>query len=267
MLHAGGGDLQDKLRQIICVRKLNCVFDDLLRFAFQEADQIFDMKKGFTFLDKELAEMYPESEKVTRTRFVDQLVKVYRNNGKEEWVLIHIEIQAETKAKDRPFFPERMFRYFYRIFDKYSKPVAAVAIFTGKDGSRIEDSFEYDFLNTRLHYQYNTLCVVDYPDEDLVKSENPFALVLMVAKQALLRGKELDKKLLEGKLFIFRRLLEKGVFRKQKLRAILAFLNNYVQFEKSKTYLTFKKQIDKETGKNKLWIFLNAWQRLEGRRA
>jgi hypothetical protein len=74
-------------RDILWKDILELVFDDLLRFVFQEADQIFDLKKGFTFLDKELAEMYPEPEKATDTRFVDQLVKVYRRDGKEEWVL------------------------------------------------------------------------------------------------------------------------------------------------------------------------------------
>ncbi len=38
------------------------VFDDLLRFIFPKADQIFEMKRGFEFLEKELGEMYPEPE-------------------------------------------------------------------------------------------------------------------------------------------------------------------------------------------------------------
>jgi hypothetical protein len=60
------------------------VFDDLLRFIFPEADQMLDIERGFTFLDKELAEIYPEPEKDSDTRFVDKLVKVYRRDGQEE---------------------------------------------------------------------------------------------------------------------------------------------------------------------------------------
>ena len=70
---------------------LEWVFDDLLRFVFPEADKVFDMQKGFGFLDKELAELYPEPEKESDTRVVDKLVKVFRKDGGEEWVLIHIE--------------------------------------------------------------------------------------------------------------------------------------------------------------------------------
>jgi hypothetical protein len=91
---------------------LEWVFDDLLRFVYPNADEVFDMQKGFGFLDKELAEMYPEPEKKTDVRAVDKLVKVFRKGGGEEWILTHIEVQDYTKRKERPFFPERMFRYF-----------------------------------------------------------------------------------------------------------------------------------------------------------
>jgi len=241
-------------RDILWKGLLELVFDDLVRFVFPKADKVFDMKKGFAFLDKELAEMYPEPEKETDTRFVDKLVRVFRRDGGEEWVLIHIEVQAETK--DRAEFAERMFRYFYRIFDRYRKPVAAVAIFTGRDGKRIPGKFEYEFLQTRLEYHYNTLCILDYSDEELKENDSPFALVVMAAKQALLKGKDLDKKLLAGKLFIFRKLYEQGVFEKRKLQAILTFLDNYVLFEKPETNRIFRDEIDKITGKkNTMDIF------------
>ena len=99
---------------------LELVFDDLLRFVFPNADHVFDLQREFTFLDKELAEMYPEPEKGSDVRVVDKLVKVFRKDGAEEWLLVHIEIQDKTKARDRDLFPERMFRYFYRCFDRYS---------------------------------------------------------------------------------------------------------------------------------------------------
>lgn len=53
------------------------VFDDLLRFIFPDADQFYDMERGFEFLEKELAEMYPEPDKGSDTRFADKLVKVF----------------------------------------------------------------------------------------------------------------------------------------------------------------------------------------------
>ena len=52
-------------------------------------------------------------------KFVDKLVKVFTRTGKEKWILIHIEVQG---YQDRDF-AKRKFTYFYRILDKYDKPV------------------------------------------------------------------------------------------------------------------------------------------------
>ena len=36
-----------------------------------------------------------------------------------QWILVHIEVQGYADKE----FPERMFRYFYRIFDKYNEKI------------------------------------------------------------------------------------------------------------------------------------------------
>jgi hypothetical protein len=105
-------------------------------------------------------------------------------------------------------------------------------------------------MNTRLQYDYNTICILDYSDEELGKSENPFAWVVQAAKNALLRGKGIDKKLLEGKLFIFRKLYENGIFHRRKIQAVFTFLNNYIRFESQETYRIFNKEINKITEKD-----------------
>ena len=88
------------------------LFPYLLRFCFPDADKVFDFRKGFVFLDKELAELFPELKKQGGSRFVDMLVKTFLKNGKEEWILMHIEIQGgSTKG-----FPKRMFTYRYNAY-------------------------------------------------------------------------------------------------------------------------------------------------------
>lgn len=228
---------------------LQWVFDDLLRFVFPNADKVFDFKRKFVYLDKELAALDPDPRKKSGVRHVDNLVKVFRKDGGEEWVLVHVEVQYTTKAEDRPHFPERMFRYFYRSLDRHQKPVVAIAILCGPDGKLFTGSYKYEFMNTRLQYDYNTVSILDYSDKELAASYNPFAWVALTAKKALLTGTDLDKKLLEGKLFIFRKLYANGVFEKAKLRAILKFLNNYILFESRETIRTFEKEADRITGK------------------
>ena len=123
---------------------LNWVFDDLLHFVFPDADAVFDIRKKFVFMDKELAELDPRPGKESDIRRADNLVRVYRKDGGEEWVLVHVEVQNTTKAEDRPFFPERMFRYYYRCFDRHHKPIIAIAIFCGPDGKLLQGTYRYD---------------------------------------------------------------------------------------------------------------------------
>src|ERR1700761_3568275 len=144
------------------------VFDDLLRFIFPKADQIFNMKRGFEFLEKELGEMYPEPEKKSDTKFVDKLVKVYQKNGSEEWVLCHIEVQGSNDKQ----FAKRMFKYYARIFDRFDRPLTAIAIFTGKDGKKQPGIYIRKYEGAELTYKYNTLCILDYEDRSLAADEN-----------------------------------------------------------------------------------------------
>jgi len=57
-------------------------------------------------------------------RLVDKLVKVWRKDGGEVWVLSHIEVQGEEETD----FAERMYVYNYRIFDRYRHQVASLTV-------------------------------------------------------------------------------------------------------------------------------------------
>ncbi|HEY4286961.1 MAG TPA: hypothetical protein VGN00_07665 [Puia sp.] len=214
------------------------VFPDLLRFIFTDADDVYDMERGFVFLDKELAELHPQPDEDKDSRFADKLVKVYHRDGLEEWVLLHVEIQGDTN--EREAFAERMYTYFYRIRDRYQKKVSAVAIFTGQDGINMPGQYIYEYRGTRLIYEYLTLALLNYSDEELEKSNNPFAQVMLAAKIRLLEGKISEDNLLEIKLLSASKLQEKG-FDKVKIRAIFNFLRNYVLFEKPEMNSKFDK--------------------------
>jgi len=229
---------------------LEKVFEDLLRFVFPDVDKELDLQRGVCFLDKELGQMYPEPGKPSHTRVVDKLIKVYRRDGQERWMLTHIEVQGQA----RPEFARRMFAYYYRILDRYDQPVTAIAIFAGRIKKNIDNQFQDHCLGTHILYQYNTLYLRDYADEELAASENLFALVLLVAKKALLTGKdeeELDSKLLEQKLLIARLLLKRKDVDEEKINAIFIFLNNYLLFAKKETNRIFMEQVDQLTGKKK----------------
>src|ERR1700743_1800034 len=124
------------------------VFGDVLRFIFPDADEVYNMERGFEFLDKELAELDPQPDEEKDSRFADKLVKVYHRDGVEEWVLLHVEIQGDTYERDA--FAERMYSYFYRIRDRNpGRLVSALAIFTGPEGNRMPARYTYDYRGTK----------------------------------------------------------------------------------------------------------------------
>jgi hypothetical protein len=232
------------------------VIEDLLLFVDPGIGKELDLGKGFEFLDKELAEIYPDAEKPANTRVVDKLVKIFLRNGQERWMLLHVEVQGSNEKA----FARRMFEYYIRLFSKYGRPVAAIAIFTGR-GGKMPAVYEDQYLWMRARYEYKTLNIADYPDETLKASTNPFAAVLLVAKEVLLSVKgtdeERDEILLKQKVLMVRLLREKmTVFGEKKTAAILAFLTNYVIFKNPQTIRKFMEQRDQILGgKNTMGIF------------
>ncbi len=97
-------------------------FPDFLDFFFRDAHSGIDWCLGYEFLDKELQQIARDA-KLGR-RYADILVKVWRHGGEEAWVLVHVEVQAQQQAA----FAERMYVYNYRLYDRYRRPVASLAV-------------------------------------------------------------------------------------------------------------------------------------------
>jgi hypothetical protein len=236
------------------------VFVDLLRFVYPDADQVYDMERGFRFLDKELAELNPQPDEEKDSRFADKLIQVYHRDGLEEWVLLHVEVQGDTNDQDG--FAERMYTYFYRIRDKHHLLVSALAIFTGQDGNDMPARYSYEYRGTRLTYEYPTISVQAFSDDELANSPNPFAQVVVAARIRLKEGRVSEDELLNLKVLAARRLFAKG-FETDKIRSILNFLRNYVLFEKPETNSKFDNEI-KETDKTGVMNTLE-YVKMEGR--
>ncbi|TVQ50628.1 MAG: hypothetical protein EA362_01980 [Saprospirales bacterium] len=203
------------------------LFDDFLRFLYEDAEEIFDFDKGFEFLDKELEDLFPEKD-VENVRFVDKLVKVYHRDKGEQWLLFHIEVQGYRDSK----FSERMFTYYYRIRDRYQKKITAWAIFSDPYKNFHPDEYEETFLGTKIFYKFNTYKVMDQDSALLEASSNPFATVIQTSLLSL--QKTPDSDLLNLKLNLVRNLIKKG-FNKEKVRALMNFLRLYVRLNSEKS--------------------------------
>lgn len=223
---------------------LEDIFDDFLRFFVPDADQVFDLERGFVFLDKELEQLFPPEDDAYKNRSVDKLVQVYTREGAEKWILVHIEVQGKAD----PAFGERMFTYFSRIFDKYRRPITAFAILTDGTKSFRPSEYAQSFLGTSLVYRFNSYKILEQPPDDLSKSNNPFAVVALVVQTALKRKKIAEEALLDLKLEVAKALLAKP-FPKPKIRQLLNFLRYYVRFNEKDNRVKFDQGVDQFTNR------------------
>lgn len=235
------------------------LFPFLLKFYFKDAEQLFDFSRAPVFLDKELSELFPEVEKSGGSRFVDMLAKVFLKNGEEEWILVHIEIQGGA-AK---VFPERMFRYWYRIYDRYAAHITALAVLTGNKSQKRSNKFFKSFLGTEISYKYNLIHILDYSQEELLAMENPFSLVVLAAQKALLRGRVPEEELAAHRLTIAKALLSSKKFTHRQIEKFLLFLKNFLYVADDEINSKFDEQIHRLSGKKITMGIIEAIKKIE----
>jgi hypothetical protein len=69
-------------------------FPAFLAFFFPAIDAAIDWAHGYEFLDKELQQIARDAQ--LGRRYADKLIKVWRRDGDEVWVLIHVEVQGSV---------------------------------------------------------------------------------------------------------------------------------------------------------------------------
>ena len=215
------------------------LFEDFISFFMPDLYPKVQFDKGVEFLDKELESLFPESEE--SKGYVDKLVKVYFKDGKETWIFIHVEIQG---YKDK-YFSKRMFKYFYRVYDKYQKEIIAIAIFTDSIKSFKPDSFQYSFFKTELVYKYRTYKLLDQDEASLEKMSNPFALVVLAGLYSIKSKEEVEKKY-KFKIKLIKLLLKTG-YSREKVRHIFIFVDGLLLLP-AEVEMHFKEEIQNLSG-------------------
>lgn len=152
-----------------------------LAFFFRPVHDGIDWKKGYVSLDQELQQLMAGAR--PRRRLADKLFKVWRNDGREAWLLIHIEVQG-NKDKD---FPERMFVYGYRVYDRHRRPVVSLAVLSDDDPRWRPDRFETGAWGSALGLRFLTAKLLDYRGREatLERDPNPFAAIVLAHLKVL----------------------------------------------------------------------------------
>jgi hypothetical protein len=138
-----------------------------LALFFPAIHDAIDWSRGYESLDKELQQVVRDA-RIGR-RLADKLFKVLRKNGREAWLLIHIEIQGKSEKA----FPERMFVYSYRIYDRYRRSVFSLAVLRDDNPNWRPDRFEYNMWGCSVGIRFLTVKLLDYQPREAVLDDDP----------------------------------------------------------------------------------------------
>ena len=148
-------------------------FPELMAFYFPMAYAEIDWSKEHVFLDQELRAIVQDAE--LGKRYVDKLVRVILLTGDENWIYIHIEVQGSQQAE----FAKRMFVYNYRIYDRFDRPVASMAVLADENKHWKPTAFGFEVLGCQHSLTFPVAKLTDYADrvDELLAIDNAFALI------------------------------------------------------------------------------------------
>ena len=156
-------------------------FKQFMEFFFPAVAEEVDWQRGYTSLDKELRQIAREAE--IGARLVDNLFKVWKKNGAETWVLVHVEIQAQEQEN----FAHRTYVYNYRLHDLYQRPVASFAVLADENPAWRPTEYFQELWGCRTDFRFPVVKILDYAKQQplLEASRNPFAIVVLAHLKTL----------------------------------------------------------------------------------
>ena len=184
---------------------LDIFFEAFLALLFPEVHREIDWSRAYESLDKEFQQVVRDAE--VGRRYVDKLVKVWTKDGAERWVLIHVEVQTTREGE----FAERMYVYNHRIFDRYNRPVASLAVLADEDANWRPSEFRNSLFGCETGIRFPVVKLLDFEQQEaaLEANTNPFAkIVLAHLKAQRTQDDPADRK--AWKLRLVRGLYEQG---------------------------------------------------------
>jgi hypothetical protein len=204
-VHAGPDDFDSPWKEA-----LERFFAEFIDLFFPHAHREIDWSRGYDFLDQELQAVVRDAE--LGRRWADRLVRVWRKDGDEEWVLIHLEIQGQVD----PDFARRMYVYNYRIFDRYNRKVASFGVLADHSKRWRPKEFRSELWGSVAGLKFPTVKLIDFDPDALEKDGNPIALLVLAHLKTLAtRHKQPERG--RWKLRIIRDLYQRGMPRQEVL--------------------------------------------------
>ena len=193
--------------------------EEFFRYFFPELHARIDFSRGYRLLDADLAKLTVDA--AAGKREVDKLIEVHWKEGGTDWILIHVEVQAQRDAD----FAERMCRYNCRIWDRYGKDVISVALLADGASAFRPCRYTRGRVGCRLEFTFPIVKLLDYKtEEELEADPSPFAVVSLVQLRKLEAAGDMARRF-EFKVAETRRLLSNKGWSEDDIRNLFRFLD------------------------------------------
>ncbi|WP_017720443.1 hypothetical protein [Kamptonema formosum] len=198
---------------------LDRYFEAFMAFFFPLAHANINWERGCEFLDTELQQVVRDAE--LGRRLADKLVRVWRSDGFESLVLVHVEVQSQVESE----FAQRMYVYNYRLFDRYQLPVATLVVLADEQASWRPNRFEYELWGSRTGLQFPVVKLLDYEAQwsVLEQSSNPFAALVMAHLKTQATRRQPEERL-QWKLRVAKSLYQRG-YNRQDILELFRLIN------------------------------------------
>ncbi|MBN2506338.1 MAG: transposase [Verrucomicrobia bacterium] len=239
---------------------LELYLEPFLQLCFPTVAQGIDWALPVEFLDQELQEIVRDAD-LGKQR-VDKLVKVRRRDGAEEWVLLHVEIQAQPDDR----LPLRVYQYHHRIADRFGRRVATLVVLADLQAEWTPTSYHEELWGCRVRFEYPICKLLDFVRDRaaLEASDNPAAIVVAAHLAAQATHRDMDQRH-RLKWQLTRRLYERDFDRKNILELFrlidwlmalpdelaVAFRGELINFETEKRmpYVTSIERLGRQEGR------------------
>ncbi|CAN0464366.1 unnamed protein product, partial [Phaeothamnion confervicola] len=184
-----------------------------------------------------------------------------RRNGDTGIVLIHIEVQNQRQN----FFTERVFVYFYRIYDRHRKPVCTLVILGDDVPDWRPDRHEMKAWGTHLALKYKAVKLLDFLPRlaDLETHRNPFGILTAAHLHALQNGATSHLRG-QSKFRLLRNLALHSRLRIDQIRVFMAVVDGVLKLSGSaaQRFLLEYNKFEEDTGMNYIPSFAReAWEK------
>ena len=197
---------------------LTTLFKSGLDFFYNELFVLVDFTKPVEFIESKLTNLDVGDH--NNYKNVDKLIKCSLLDGNEQHILLHIEIEANNPYN----IAQRMFIYYCALKLKFpNQEIQALIIYLGEENPINWHLYNYKFILLEITYKCKYFNIADVNEDDLLKSNNPFAYIVLFNKWLFENKQTMQKRFtITKKLFL---ILKDRKIDLETIKKIFVFIN------------------------------------------